>query len=94
MALALAIDDAKDVYADDLDGAVPEHQDLPQSPWDCDFDLLEELLFQDTDIEFLFDPDTEAYADPAYPMNQRMGIGDMRPVAWFDYFDNATPREG
>ncbi|MQM26138.1 hypothetical protein [Glycomyces albidus] len=92
MMLALAIEEAKAVYEELLDEVYPEHQELPASPDDYDFELLEELLFQDTDITFLFDPETEAFADPGHPMNQVMGIGDLRPVAWFDYFENVAPR--
>jgi hypothetical protein len=94
MALTLAIEEAKGVYEDSLDEAFPEHQELPESSDDYDFALIEELLFQDSDIRFLFDPETEAFADPGHAMNQRLGIGDMRPVAWFDHFNNVEPREG
>jgi hypothetical protein len=92
MALTLAIEDAKGVHQDSLDEAFPEHHDLPHSPDDYDFGLLEELLFQDSDITFLFGPETETYADPGHPVNRHLGIGDMRPVAWFDYFNNVEPR--
>jgi hypothetical protein len=93
MALTLAIEDAKAVQQDLLDDVFPEHQELPHSPDDYDFGLLEELLFQDSDIKFLFGSETEAFADPDHPMNRYLGIGDMRPVAWFDYFTNVAPRE-
>jgi hypothetical protein len=92
MALHLGIESAALAMDPMRGGAFHGHDELPESRDDYDFDLLREILFQDADIEFLFEPETEAFADPAHPMNQHLGIGAMRPVAWFEVFSNMEQR--
>ncbi|MBV6695724.1 hypothetical protein KV557_01125 [Kitasatospora aureofaciens] len=50
-------------------------------------------LFQDTDILMLFIPYLDCTEDPDDTANQAMGIGDMRPAAWFEPFGNVDARD-
>ncbi|MFC1443057.1 hypothetical protein ABUW04_32925 [Streptacidiphilus sp. N1-10] len=63
---------------------LPTHQD------DYDWDTCADMLLEDTDILMLFNEDNTALADPANSANQSLGIGDLRPTAWFTPFANAT----
>ncbi|WP_205327630.1 hypothetical protein [Glycomyces sp. YM15] len=92
IAMHLAIDYAKSLSEDGLEEVWPEHEQLPRAPGDYDFEVFMTVLLQDTDILFLYDDETEAFADPAHPTNRAMAIGDLRPVSWFDYFANVEPR--
>lgn len=92
MALHLGIESAAFEMGPARSGACPGHDELPELHHDYDFELVRDLLFEDEDIEFLFEPETEGFAAPTHPTNQRLGIGDMRPVAWFDGFDDIEQR--
>ncbi|MGW2281460.1 hypothetical protein [Streptomyces sp. NPDC001770] len=67
-------------------GALPAHRD------DHDFDACAEMFFQDTDVLMLYDAGLDGMEDPDDEVNQRLGIGDLRPAAWFEPFLNVTPR--
>lgn len=69
------------------DAAPPAHRD------DHDFDGCAEMFFQDTDVLMLYDAGLDGMEDPEDEVNQRLGIGDLRPSAWFAPFVNVTPRE-
>lgn len=92
MALFLAVDDVKAHGLDVIIEIFPEHDALPVTTYDNDWEVLEDFLFEDSDILFLYDPETVEFADPAHPTNRQFAIGDLRPVGWFDYFANVEPR--
>ncbi|RRO17036.1 hypothetical protein EIL87_12235 [Saccharopolyspora rhizosphaerae] len=68
-------------------------KDLPKRATDADFNELYDVLFQDTDILELFDASLDGIEDPDDELNQTTGIGDYRPQAWFEPFNNMTPRD-
>lgn len=67
---------------------------LPTHPGDFDWGLATEVLFQDTDILWIFDPEHDGAEDPDNDLNRGLAIGDYRPQAWFTPFDNMDPRDG
>jgi hypothetical protein len=68
--------------------------ELPDHPDDYDWEACRDGLFQDSDILSLFDPRLDGLEDPDADGNQVIGMGDYRPVAWFDTFDNMQPCDG
>lgn len=57
------------------------------------FDLVLEYYLQDFDVLMHYDSDlSEVVTDPEHPANLQLGIGDLRPRAWFDPFGNTRPR--
>ncbi|MFD6425931.1 hypothetical protein [Streptomyces sp. NPDC060198] len=99
LALHLAIEDAR---AAEEPWAVPEGRGAtglsggavpPAHRDDHDFDGCAEMFFQDTDVLMLYDAGLDGVEDPEDEANQRLGIGDLRPSAWFAPFLNVTPRE-
>ncbi|GAA1236220.1 hypothetical protein [Streptomyces rhizosphaericus] len=57
------------------------------------FDLVLEYYLQDFDVLMHYDSDLSAVVtDPEHPANLQMGIGDLRPRAWFAPFGNTWPR--
>ncbi|MFF7360341.1 hypothetical protein [Streptomyces sp. NPDC008125] len=68
-------------------GVLPAHRD------DHDFDACAGMFFQDTDVLMLYDAGLDGMEDPEDEVNQRLGIGDLRPAAWFEPFLNVTPRD-
>lgn len=93
MALHLIMRDAaaavQDGWAWILDDAT-----LPSHPDDFDWDLAAGALFQDNDILALFNPHLDGIEDPDTEVNQNFRIGDYRPQAWFETFNNMEPRDG
>ncbi|MFD6464880.1 hypothetical protein [Streptomyces goshikiensis] len=57
------------------------------------FDLVLDHYLQDFDVLMHYDSDlSEVVTDPEHPANLQLGIGDMRPRAWFAPFGNTRPR--
>lgn len=73
------------------DGSL-EH--LPAHSDDFGWTLVTDVLFQDTDIRWIFDPEHDGAEDPDNDLNRDLAIGDYRPHAWFAAFDNMAPRDG
>jgi hypothetical protein len=65
---------------------------LPALPDDFNWDLAQDVLFQDTDILALFNPDLDGIEDPGGELNLQMSIGDYRPQAWYEAFANMGGR--
>ncbi len=93
MALHLVLQDAPTAADDDWDGLDQTLADLPEHADDLDWDMVEEVLFQDSDILALFDPAADGVEDPDNDLNKAMRIGDYRPEAWFATFANRTGRD-
>ncbi|MFD6967676.1 hypothetical protein [Streptomyces sp. NPDC059949] len=91
MALHLAIEDAptylEDRPEEDDHNTLPEHED------DYSWDSCSALLFQDHDVLMLFHTELSGIEDPENPVNQSMGVGDLREAAWFSPFDNRSIRD-
>ncbi len=86
-AVKAAVDDE---WWDDLDkvSQTGPHRD------DYDWDMVTEVFFQDLDILSLFDEALDGIEDPETELNEYMCMGDYRPSAWFQPFDNMPRRDG
>lgn len=94
MALHLAIRTARDAIDDDWISATRAIKSLPAHPDDFDWDMANDVLFQDHDILNLFDIELDGIEDPATDQNQSIGMGDYRPHTWFNPFNDFPPRDG
>jgi hypothetical protein len=57
------------------------------------WDALSEAFLQDEDVLYHYDQDLQqVVTDPEHPANKQLGIGDLRPRAWFALFGNVRPR--
>lgn len=77
------------------DWLVPDTAIMEVEPHIDDYDwlLLGEVLFQDRDILTLFDLELDGIEDPSADQNRLIGMGDYRPQAWFQSFDNMDSRD-
>lgn len=94
MALHLVIRSARAAIADDWPTASRAIETLSPRPEDFDWDLIDDVLFQDHDILSLYDIELDGIEDPDADQSQQIGMGDYRPHTWFTAFDNADPRDG
>ncbi|WP_439946378.1 hypothetical protein [Streptomyces sp. BBFR109] len=93
LALHFALESASAMTCDEPDLVAEFTQGLPGQQGDYDWDVCSCLLFQDHDVLFLYDPRMQGLEHPDNPLNQRMGIGDLRPEGWFEEFGNVLPRD-
>lgn len=70
------------------------YPDLPEHEADFDWSMALECLFQDTDILSLFKPELDGVKDSGSGPNEWLRMGDYRPMAWFETFNNMEPRDG
>src|SRR6266568_2603733 len=94
MALHLMLRDAGAAAKRSGTGPREELTRLPEHRDDLNWELAYDVLFQDTDILGLFDPNLDGIEDPENELNQQLSIGDYRPQAWFKAFANMEPRDG
>lgn len=92
LALHLALADAPDVLeiSEVIDPLV---EVLPEHPDDFDWEMCDEALLQDHDVQMLYDPAHDGIEDPDGDTNRELGAGDLRPHTWFRPFLNAEPRD-
>ncbi|MEV6527660.1 hypothetical protein AB0M43_37630 [Longispora sp. NPDC051575] len=90
--LHLALADAPDLFADMIDGT-DGHEALPARRGDYDWAKCSEVLFEDSDVMMFFDPGLDGFEDPLDKVNRDHGIGDLRPVRWFDPFAGIEERD-
>ena len=93
MALHLAIKDAPGYLQMAQDSGDKRHAALPEHVDDYSWDTCSELLFQDHDVLMLFDQSLDGFEDPSTDINKNSGVGDLRPQAWFEFFNNVEPRD-
>lgn len=93
LALHLAIEDAPVLLHDQDEFMADVVAGLPTDPGDCDWERCSEMLFQDHDILLLADASVDGIDDPTNPVNQMVGLGDLRPDNWFTEFRNVDPRD-
>ncbi|MFD8478199.1 hypothetical protein [Kitasatospora sp. NPDC059673] len=93
LALHLALREAPS-YRDEVDDndGHPHHQ-LPVHRDDYDYDACRDLFFQDTDVLMLYSARFDGIEDPDNDINRDLGIGDLRPAAWFEPFGNVEARD-
>jgi len=94
MALHLILDDAPAAVDDGWTG-IDETTiaSLPGHPDDFNWEEIPDTFFQDLDILHLMDPELDGIDDPDDELNTQMRIGDYRPVAWFNNFQNMRQRD-
>ncbi len=91
LALHLALERASEMTCDEPELVAEYTQGLPEQRGDYDWSTCSNLLFLDHDVLFLYDPIMQGLEHPDSPLNQHMGIGDLRPEGWFEEFGN--PRD-
>lgn len=94
MALHLMLRDADAAGKGGWADRAAEFTRLPEHHDDLNWELAYDVLFQDTDILGLFDPNLDGIEDPENELNQQLSIGDYRPQSWFKTFVNMEPRDG
>jgi hypothetical protein len=92
--LHLAIEDGPDRLEEREDVKDEEHDALPRHADDYDWGMCSEVLFQDHDVLMLYDESLDGIEDPDSDANEFLRMGDLRPRAWFNYFNNVEPRDG
>ncbi|MEU4117768.1 hypothetical protein AB0F71_25145 [Kitasatospora sp. NPDC028055] len=93
LALHLALREAPSYLDEVEDNEESLHRKLPVHDDDYDFDTCKDLFFQDADVLMLYSPRFDGIEDPDDDANRRLGIGDLRPAAWFESFDNVEARD-
>ncbi|MEU4445732.1 hypothetical protein AB0K14_30705 [Actinosynnema sp. NPDC050801] len=93
MALHLMLRYGESAVDDGWSGLETHFAGLPEHDRDLDWDLLPDVLLQDTDILALFNAGLDGIEDPDDEQNRHPGMGDYTPRAWFTTFDNMTPRD-
>ena len=91
--LHLAIEDGPDCLEEKEDARDERHDALPRHGDDYDWGMCSEVLFQDHDVLMLYDESLDGIEDPGSEANVYLRMGDMRPAAWFEYFNNVEPRD-
>jgi hypothetical protein len=94
LALHLILEDAPSAVQDGWTGLdEATFNSMPEHPDDFDWDAMPDVLFQDTDILHLFEPDLDGIDDPDETLNIEMAMGDYRPSEWFENFGNMRQRD-
>lgn len=78
VALGTIIEEAKTVL---------EGRDEPGGDWS----LYQDLVYEDMDLELLYDPTFDGIEDPDDEIAQRLGMVNLHPRDWFTPFDPAQP---
>jgi hypothetical protein len=94
MALHLVLREAEAAVSEGWDTMTTTFADLPAHTDDFAWPVLSEVLLQDYDILHLFEDELDGIEDPDSEDNRATSIGDYRPGAWFDTFQNMSSRDG
>ena len=93
IALHFALQSASAMTIDEPELVAEFTQGIPEQQGDYDWSICSDLLFQDHDVLFLYDPNLQGLEHPDNPLNRHMRIGDLRPEGWFEEFGNVSPRD-
>ncbi|AXI78386.1 hypothetical protein [Peterkaempfera bronchialis] len=93
MALHLALADAAAALEDEPDHIAELMDGLPAHPFDYDWTACRAFFPRDHDILLLGEPGADGIEDPDSEANRELGLGDLRPPAWFTAFADAEPRD-
>ncbi|MCL6297624.1 tetratricopeptide repeat protein [Streptomyces kronopolitis] len=93
LALHFALQSASAMTCDEPDLVAEFTRGIPEQRGDYDWSTCSDLLFQDHDVLFLYDPVMQGLEHPDAPLNRHMGMGDLRPEGWFEEFGNVSPRD-
>jgi hypothetical protein len=93
LVLHLAIKDAPGYLESAEENSGTRHFTLPEHRDDYDWRGCSDLLVQDGDVLMLYDARLDGIESSDEAINQHLGMGDLRPAAWFTPFANTTPRD-
>ncbi|MEW2130522.1 hypothetical protein [Streptomyces sp. NPDC005435] len=93
LALHFALESASAMTCDQPELVAEFTEGIPEQQGDYDWSVCSDLLFQDHDVLFLYDPIMRGLEHPDDPNNQRVGIGDPQSERWFKEFGNVPPRD-
>ena len=90
--LHLVLEDAPGYVESLRENSDPDHEALPRSRNDYDWEGCAKTLSGPGAVLLLFDPANDGIEDPDTEANQTLGIGDLQPAAWFRPFSHVEPR--
>ncbi|NEA46324.1 sel1 repeat family protein [Streptomyces sp. SID10815] len=95
MALHIAIDYASSTLVEEPDLVTELVEGVPPHHADWDWHLCIDVLFEDTDVLFLYEPWAQGIEDSEHHINQRMGLANLEAEDWFKpfYEDAARPQD-
>ncbi|WP_055588111.1 hypothetical protein [Peterkaempfera griseoplana] len=93
LALELALADAAAALEDEPDHIAELMDGLPAHPFDYDWAACRECFPRHRHVLLLDDPELDGIEDPDSEANRELGLGDLRPPAWFTPFADAGPRD-
>ncbi|MEV5339961.1 hypothetical protein AB0K93_15975 [Streptomyces sp. NPDC052676] len=93
MALHIAIDHASSMVVDEpeLVASIVEGLEPHQADWD--WGLCIGVLFEDTDVLFLYEPWAQGIEDSDHHLNPRMGVANLQAEDWFTPFYSERARD-
>ncbi|MFI8933039.1 tetratricopeptide repeat protein [Streptomyces sp. NPDC053474] len=93
MALHIAVDHASSMVIDDPELVTSFVEGLPAHHDDWDWGLCLDVLLEDTDVLFLYEPWSQGIEDSDHHLNQFMGIANLEAEDWFRPFYEETARD-
>ncbi len=97
MALHVAIEHASNMVVDEPELVAPWVAEIPPHHDDWDWNLCVDVLFEDTDVLFLYEPWSQGIEDSGNFVNQRLGMANLEAEDWFKPFradDARDPERG
>lgn len=93
MAVHLAIEQASSMVVDSPELVASFVEGLPPHHDDWDWGLCLDVLLEDTDVLFLYEPWSQGIEDSDDHVNQFMGIANLEAEDWFKPFYGDSPRD-
>lgn len=93
MALHLAISKASTMVIDETDLVAEFVKGVPPHHEDWDWGLCISVLFEDTDVLFLYEPWSQGIESSDHHVNQFMGIANLEAEDWFEPFYGDSDRD-
>ncbi|MFD7592589.1 hypothetical protein ACFV6D_06080 [Kitasatospora sp. NPDC059812] len=93
MALHLCLQYASSMTLDEPDFVAEITAGIPADEEDYDWRTCSDLLFEDHDVLFLYDPWLSSVADPRSSLHHQMGIAYLQPEEWFKPFRSENARD-
>lgn len=86
MSLHIAVDHASSSVVEDPHMVTETVEGIPPHHADWDWHLCLDVLLEDIDVLFLYEPWAEGIEDSDHHLNQRMGIANLEAEDWFKPF--------
>lgn len=93
MALHIAIDHASSMVVDDTELVLSFVEGLPAHHDDWDWGLCLDVLLEDTDVLFLYEPWAQGIEDSDHQINQFAGMVNLEAEDWFKPFYDDRARD-